>query len=49
MFTDSYCNEIFNKKNSPQFTDEIFISTYLFVFVNFLVIFDKPKLTSQVD
>jgi len=46
VFTDGYCEGIFNWKNSPQFTNRIFMSvcSCTFVFVNFLVVLVRLKL-----
>jgi hypothetical protein len=39
VFTDGYCENIFNRKNSPQFTNKIFLSVCTLVFANFLAVF----------
>jgi hypothetical protein len=45
VFTDGYCEYIFNQKNSPQSTDENISSMCSFVFVNFLVVPPFPQLS----
>jgi hypothetical protein len=38
VFTDGHCKDIFNQRNSLQFTNENILSVCPFVFANFLVV-----------